>query len=168
MHPYVQWMVRSQLEDVVAIDAASYPIPWSEKQFIACLRQRESQGRVVIDDGRVLGYMIYRTMQRTPQQPARVWIDRLAISAGFRRRGLGTKLIDKAKDRLVGGRYGAIRMFVSELNLDGQLFCRAMRMRCIETWSELYGPHHDGYLMEYLPGAAAAPGPVNRIARYMA
>ncbi len=56
---HVRWMIRRDMSDVLAIESESFEFPWSEEEFVRCLRQRNCIGMVAELDDRIVGYMIY-------------------------------------------------------------------------------------------------------------
>lgn len=56
---HIRWMIRRDMPEVLAIEAASFEFPWLEDDFIRCLRQRNCIGMVAEHDDRVVGFMIY-------------------------------------------------------------------------------------------------------------
>ena len=42
---HVRWMVRRDMPEVLEIEGESFDFPWSEEDFIRCLRQRDCSGR---------------------------------------------------------------------------------------------------------------------------
>ena len=41
---HIRWMIRRDMPEVLAIEAASFEFPWLEDDFIRCLRQRNCIG----------------------------------------------------------------------------------------------------------------------------
>ena len=56
---HIRWMIRRDMAEVLAIEAESFEFPWSEEDFIRCLRQRNCIGMVAELDDHVVGFMIY-------------------------------------------------------------------------------------------------------------
>ena len=52
-------MIRRDMPEVLDIEHASFEFPWSEEDFIRCLRQRNCIGMVAEHGERVVGFMIY-------------------------------------------------------------------------------------------------------------
>lgn len=65
IQPSIQWMIRRDLPSVLAIDTACHEHPWSEEEFIRCLRQRNCIGMVAkLPDEQIVGYMVYELHPR--------------------------------------------------------------------------------------------------------
>ena len=56
---HIRWMIRRDMPEVLSIEKSSFEFPWSEEDFIRCLRQRNCIGMVAEYDERVVGFMIY-------------------------------------------------------------------------------------------------------------
>ena len=124
-YPHIRWMIRRDHEAVLEIEQLGFDEPWDKSDFIRCLRQRNCIG-MVIEDGRdVLGFMVYEVHQ------SRIVLLNLAVHPCCRRRGLGTAMIDKLKNKLTVQRRRELRATVQEKNLDTQLFLHAMGFRAV-------------------------------------
>ena len=56
---HIRWMIRRDMPEVLAIENLSFEFPWSEEDFIRCLRQRNCIGMVSEHEEQVVGFMIY-------------------------------------------------------------------------------------------------------------
>ena len=56
---HIRWMIRRDMPEVLAIEEQCFEFPWSEEDFIRCLRQRNCIGMVAEHSERVVGFMIY-------------------------------------------------------------------------------------------------------------
>ena len=56
---HIRWMIRRDMSDVLSIENESFEFPWSEQDFIRCLRQRNCIGMVAEVDDQIVGFMIY-------------------------------------------------------------------------------------------------------------
>ena len=77
---HIRWMIRRDMPEVLKIEAGSFEFPWSEEDFIRCLRQRNCIGMVAEHDERVVGFMIYELHK------SRLHIINFAVHPTFRRR----------------------------------------------------------------------------------
>ncbi|HID77311.1 MAG TPA: ribosomal-protein-alanine N-acetyltransferase [Planctomycetaceae bacterium] len=155
-------MIRRDMPEVLAIEAASFEFPWLEEDFIRCLRQRNCIGMVAEYDERVVGFMIYE-LNKT-----RIQILNFATAPDHRRRGVGTQMIAKLIGKLSAQRRTRITLEVRETNLPAQLFFRANGFRAIRVLRNFYeDTPEDAYLMQYRYKSVASPltQPVNRITR---
>lgn len=90
----IRWMIRRDMIEVVEIDRQSFASRWGEPVFLETLRRRNVIGMVAEDDGRVVGYMVFRLHRD------RIELLRLAVSADRRREGIGERLVGKLKGKL--------------------------------------------------------------------
>ncbi|MCU0958705.1 MAG: ribosomal protein S18-alanine N-acetyltransferase [Pirellulaceae bacterium] len=171
MHPvdkqevcvHIRWMIRRDMPEVLAIESESFEFPWSEDDFIRCLRQRNCIGMVAEHDERVAGFMIYELHRN------RLHILNFAVAAEFRRRGVGRQMVEKLIGKLSSQRRNRIMLEVRETNLAAQLFFRDLGFRAVSVLRDFYvDTTEDAYLMQYRFRTSAdseTPVAVNRISR---
>jgi ribosomal-protein-alanine N-acetyltransferase len=143
----IRWLIRRDMDEVLSIERRSFQFPWSEEEFLCCLRQRNCIGVVIEEDTQIKGFMIYELHPKTLR------ILNLAIDPEDRRCGLGVKmivrLIDKLKDQ---GRH-TIEAEVRESNLTAQLFFQSCGFRAVKVLRKHYDENHeDAYLFRYRIG----------------
>jgi ribosomal-protein-alanine N-acetyltransferase len=137
-------MIRRDMPEVLAIEAKSFEFPWSEDDFIRCLRQRNCIGMVAERDERVVGFMIYELHKN------RLHILNFAVHPEFRRNGVGSQMALKLVGKLSPQRRSRILLEVRETNLDAQLFFRDLGFRAISVLRDFYDDTiEDAYLMEF-------------------
>jgi ribosomal-protein-alanine N-acetyltransferase len=150
------------MPEVLAIENQSFEFPWSEEDFIRCLRQRNCIGMVAECEERVVGFMIYE-LHKT-----RLHILNFSVHDAFRRRGVGTTMADKLISKLSHQRRNRILLEVRETNLAAQLFFKTAGFRAVAVMRDFYeDTTEDAYLMQYqYEPTEAEVGPfVNRIGR---
>jgi ribosomal-protein-alanine N-acetyltransferase len=156
-------MIRRDMPEVLAIESESFEFPWSEDDFIRCLRQRNCIGMVAEHDERVAGFMIYELHRN------RLHILNFAVAAEFRRRGVGRQMVEKLIGKLSSQRRNRIMLEVRETNLAAQLFFRDLGFRAVSVLRDFYvDTTEDAYLMQYRFRTSAdseTPVAVNRISR---
>lgn len=159
---HIRWMIRRDMSDVLEIEQTGFEYPWSEDDFIRCLRQRNCIGMVAEIDDRVVGFMIYELHRN------RLHVVNFAVHDAYRRQGIGRQMIDKLISKLSAQRRTRIMLEVRETNLAAQLFFRDCGFRAITVLRDFYDDTtEDAYLMQYRYQTEAAPTyvPVNRISR---
>jgi ribosomal-protein-alanine N-acetyltransferase len=159
---HIRWMIRRDMPEILAIEQESFEFPWSEDDFIRCLRQRNCIGMVAEHDDRVVGFMIYELTKN------RIQVLNFATAAEYRRRGVGTQMIAKLIGKLSAQRRTRITLEVRETNLPAQLFFRTNGFRAVSVLRNFYeDTPEDAYLMQYRFHAdqAAFLEPTNRITR---
>jgi ribosomal-protein-alanine N-acetyltransferase len=140
---FVTWMIRDNMPMVLAIEAESFESPWSEADFIRCLRQRNCIGMVAKQDELVVGYMIYELHKN------RLHILNFAVNKRFRRQGVGTAMVDKLIGKLSHERRNRIMLEVRETNLDAQLFFKELGFKAISVLRGFWvDSHEDAYLLQ--------------------
>ena len=160
---HIRWMIRRDMMEVLEIENQSFEFPWSEDDFIRCLRQRNCIGMVAEHDERVAGFMIYELHRN------RLHILNFAVAAEFRRKGVGQQMVEKLIGKLSSQRRSRIMLEVRETNLAAQLFFRDLGFRAVSVLRDFYvDTTEDAYLMQYRFRNAAEDDvvmPVNRISR---
>lgn len=159
---HIRWMIRRDMPEILEIEQQSFEFPWSEDDFVRCLRQRNCIGMVAECGDRIVGFMIYE-LHKT-----RLHILNFAVDPAHRRQGIGRQMSAKLCSKLSHQRRTRILLEVRETNLDAQLFFRAVGYRAVSVLRDFYeDTTEDAYLMEqqYQPTLQEALQPVNRISR---
>lgn len=158
---HIRWMIRRDMPEVLNIETHGFEFPWSEDDFVRCLRQRNCIGMVAEYDERVVGFMIYELHKN------RLHVLNFAVNPAFRRRGVGDQMIAKLIGKLSHQRRDRILLEVRETNLAAQLFFRSMGFRAVTVLRDFYeDTPEDAYLMQYrFENSESEMLPVNRISR---
>jgi ribosomal-protein-alanine N-acetyltransferase len=156
-------MIRRDMPEVLQTEQQSFEQPWSEEDFLRCLRQRNCIGMVAEQGEKVVGFMVYE-LHKT-----KLHILNFAVFPGFRRKAIGAQMVAKLISKLSSHRRTRITLEIRETNLAAQLFFRTqgfLATRVLRNYYEDTG--EDAYLMEYrLTGEAVVDDEeaVNRIAQ---
>jgi len=159
---HIRWMIRRDMADALEIETDGFEFPWSEDDFIRCLRQRNCIGMVAEQEDRVVGFMIYE-LHKT-----RLHLLNLAVSKDYRRRGVGAQMLAKLTAKLSTQRRTRILLEVRETNLPAQVFFRAQGFRAVSVLRDFYDDTtEDAYLMQYRyrPVESEIILPINRITK---
>lgn len=142
--PYVRWAIRRDFAEILEIERLCFEFPWSEEDFIRCLRQKFCIGMVAELHGHIVGFMVYE-IHRT-----RIHLLNLAVMPAFQRRGVGAAMIAKLVQKLSPKRRTRIITETRESNLDAQLFFKALGFRAGSVLSDFYDDTtEDAYLFQY-------------------
>jgi ribosomal-protein-alanine N-acetyltransferase len=154
-------MIRRDMPEVLQIEQDSYDHPWSEEEFLRCLRQRNCIGMVAELGEKVVGFMIYE-LHKT-----KLHILNFAVSANHRRQHIGTQMVQKLISKLSSHRRDCITLEIRETNLTSQLFFRDAGFRAVRVIREHYeDTSEDAYVMQYRFSAPAGEeAAVGRVAR---
>lgn len=142
MNPHIRWMIRRDLPRVLEIENDCFPDPWTEDNFVACLRQRNIIGMVADDRDETVGFMLHELHRN------RLHVINFAVCPKRRREGVGDAMIRKLTGKL-GDIRNRITLHVCERNLNGQLFFRACGFRAVSVVREMYDDGQDAYLFRY-------------------
>lgn len=159
---HIRWMIRRDMAEVLEIEKSSFEFPWSEEDFIRCLRQRNCIGMVAEYDERVVGFMIYELHKN------QLHVLNFAVSPDVRRRGVGEQMVSKLIGKLSQQRRNRIVLEIRETNLAAQLFFRSLDFRAISVLRDYYDDTvEDAYVLQYRYKSPAAVEQelVNRIAK---
>jgi [ribosomal protein S18]-alanine N-acetyltransferase len=141
---HIRWMIRRDMPEILAIEGESFEFPWSEEDFIRCLRQRNCIGMIAEHDDRVVGFMIYELNKN------RIHVLNFAVAPALRRKGVGSQMIAKLAGKLSSQRRNRIVLEVRETNLAAQLFFRANAFRAVSVLHTYYDDTpEDAYVMQY-------------------
>ena len=141
---HIRWMIRRDMPEVLAIEAASFEFPWLEDDFIRSLRQRNCIGMVAEYEDRVVGFMIYELHK------SRIHVLNFAGLPEYRRSGVGSQMLAKLTAKLSTQRRSRIILEVRETNLAAQLFFRENGFRAVSVLHGYYSDTpEDAYIMQY-------------------
>jgi ribosomal-protein-alanine N-acetyltransferase len=141
---HVRWMIRRDMAEILQVESESFEFPWSEEEFIRCLRQRNCIGMVAELDDKVVGYMIYELHKN------RLHILNFAVSSRYRRRGIGARMVAKLAGKLTPQRRSRILLEVRETNLAAQLFFKSRGFRAVSVLRDYYDDTtEDAYVMQF-------------------
>ena len=160
----IRWMIRRDMVEALAIEKEGFEFPWSEEDFIRCLRQRNCIGMVAESGEKVVGFMIYELHK------AKLHILNFAVHPSVRRAGVGAQMVAKLISKLSSHRRTRITLEVRETNLPAQLFFRQQGFRAVRVLRTYYEDSgEDAFLMQYRFADDVgddADDAVNRIAQY--
>ena len=161
----IRWLIRRDMPEVLKIERESFEFPWTDEDFLCCLRQRNCIGMVAEYDHQIVGFMVYELHK------ARLHILNFAVASEFRRMGVGAQMVLRLVDKLSQQRRTEILMEVRERNLDAQLFFKSQNFRAVNVLRCHYDDtDEDAYIMRFRVDAthdAMSPfSPRNRISEY--
>jgi ribosomal-protein-alanine N-acetyltransferase len=161
----IRWLIRRDMPEVLKIERESFEFPWTDEDFLCCLRQRNCIGMVAEYDHQIVGFMVYELHK------ARLHILNFAVAAEYRRMGVGTQMVLRLVDKLSQQRRNEIMLEVRERNLDAQMFFKNHAFRAISVLRQHYDDtEEDAYIMRFRIDAThdeASPfAPRNRISEY--
>lgn len=162
---HIRWMIRRDMQEVLQTETESFHVPWTEDDFLHCLRQRNCIGMVAECGDQVIGHVIYELHRN------RLHILNLAIHPNNRRQHVGAQIMTKLIGKLSSHRRAKITVELRESNLVAQLFLKALGFvatKIVKNYYEDTG--EDAYFMEYrLPGEQQMVSepykPTNRISK---
>lgn len=140
----IRWLIRRDMADVLRIEHESFEFPWTEEDFLSCLRQRNCIGMVAEHEQRIVGFMIYELHK------SKLNILNFAVGDDARRNQVGTQMVQKLVDKLSQQRRNEIILEVRETNLSAQLFFSNHGFRAVSILRGHYDDTtEDAYVMRY-------------------
>lgn len=145
---YVRWMIRADMTHTLLIEKGCFEFPWTEEDFVKCLKQRNCIGMVAERQktfGRIGGFMLYELHKK------RMHLLNFAVDPSLHRSGIGRQMISRLVDKLSDERRTSITCEVRESNLPAQLFLKRMGFKATLVLKGFYEetPQEDAYLFRY-------------------
>jgi ribosomal-protein-alanine N-acetyltransferase len=160
----IRWLIRRDMDEVLAIERSSFQFPWTEEEFLCCLRQRNCIGTVAELDHKIVGFMIYELHK------SMLRILNFAVAPEVRRNGIGRQMVQRLVDKLSQQRRREIVLEVRETNVPAQLFFANNGFRAVTVLRKHYDDTcEDAYYMRYCLTDEEAVIPFvnhNRISEY--
>jgi len=99
-------MVADDLEDVLVIERASFPTPWSRGIFLGEMEHPFCHDLVALVEGRVVGYICFAIVCDE------IHLRNLAVHQDWKRRGVASRLFSRmiAISSTEGARYGTLEV----------------------------------------------------------
>lgn len=141
---HIRWMIRRDMPEVLQIEQDSHDYPWTEEDFLHCLRQRNCIGMVAEIGEQVVGFMIYELHK------IRLHILNFAVHPAHRRRRVGSQMVQKLISKLSSHRRNCITLEIRETSLESQLFFRTVGFCATSVLRDHFeDTGEDAYLMQY-------------------
>ncbi|NIP78444.1 MAG: ribosomal protein S18-alanine N-acetyltransferase [Gemmatimonadetes bacterium] len=87
-------MTAADLSQVLAIERASFPVPWTAATFRSLLRRRDAHLWAAEQGGELVGYAVAWVVLDQAE------LGDIAVTAAARRQGIGTRLLETVAARL--------------------------------------------------------------------
>lgn len=141
----LRWLIRRDMPEVLRIEQGSFEFPWTDEDFLCCLRQRNGIGMVAEHDHKIVGFMIYDELHKS-----RLHILKFAVAPEARRQSVGSQMVTRLVEKLSAKRRNEITLEVRERNLDAQLFFKREAFRAINVLRKHYDDTgEDAYTMRF-------------------
>jgi ribosomal-protein-alanine N-acetyltransferase len=135
-------MQATDIPEVIEIERMSFTTPWSENAFLKEIHKLYSLTRVAVLGDKVIGYICANYIMDEGH------IMNLAVHHNFRRRGIGTKLVEEILDKLKENDCRYIYLEVRFSNLRARNFYERFGFRVAGIRRNYYtSPVEDAALM---------------------
>lgn len=138
----IRWLIKRDMDAVMEIEKRSFSHPWTEEEFTAHLKHRDTIGAVIEDETQILGYMIYELHKQKLQ------LLNVAVKPIERRSGYGRQMIQRLTEKLKQQGRSSIECTVTESNLNAQLFLQACGFKASRVIRDAWNGQ-DAYLFRY-------------------
>lgn len=139
----IRWLIKRDMEEVLAIEQACFHTPWSEDNFIMALRSRNTIGMIAESSEKVLGFVIYDLLKEKLQ------LLNFAVAPQYHRCKVGTQLVDKLKLKLSPVFRKKIYLATRESNLPAQLFFKSQGFRAYKVLDNYYDNDEAAYCFKF-------------------
>ena len=149
---HARWMIRADLDAVLAIENEAFDFPWSRADFLGYLKCRNAMGMViesrVVPTVDIIGYVIYDLLSTS------LHIANMAVREDWRGLGIGKLIIERLIGKLGRRNRTMLHLEVRETNLRAQQFFRSCGFKAKEVLRNHYdNSDEDAYLFQYVPVA---------------
>lgn len=135
-------MVPADLPEVVAIERASFPNPWTGPLFLQELQVGFSRTIVARGDDRaILGYLCRWLVADE------IHVLNVAVAPSARGRGLGAALMRQVLDEAAGGRVVAVTLEVRRSNTAGRRLYESFGFEEVGSRPNYYGRGEDALIL---------------------
>ena len=142
----IRWLIRPDLDSVLAIEDRSFDFPWTREDFLHHLSQRNCIG--IVMEGRcgdVIAYAVYE------QHKQRIELLNLAVHPDHRLRKVGTALMERLISKLSPMKRRKLVLNVGERNTAAHLFFRSAGFKATGVLRNHYDHcDDDAYSFEYV------------------
>jgi ribosomal-protein-alanine N-acetyltransferase len=107
-------MTRHDLTGVLTIERAAFPTPWTLATFAGLLRRRNTRLWVAESAGDIVGYAVVWIVADQAE------LGNLAVASGWRRKGLGTRLLERVLEEMQSSGVRELFLEVRVSNVDAQ------------------------------------------------
>jgi ribosomal-protein-alanine N-acetyltransferase len=107
-------MTAADLDEVMAIERASFVYPWSARFFLQELQVQCARSILAEANGRIVGYILFWLL------PGEIDIHNVAVHTGFRRHGIARLLLEQVISEARGRRMAQVTLEVRQSNIAAQ------------------------------------------------
>ena len=107
-------MRTADLDEVMVIERASFPYPWSPRFFLQELQVQCARSILAEVDGKIVGYILFWLL------PGEIDIHNVAVHAGFRRQGIARLLLAQVISEARGRCLDRVTLEVRQSNTPAQ------------------------------------------------
>lgn len=146
---HVRWMIRRDMDFVLAIEDQSFEFAWKSEDFLTALRQRNCIGMVAEHGERIVGFMVY-ALDKT-----KLNLMNFAVHPQWRRLGVGTQMVARLIGKLASNRRNRITTNVRETNVSAHLFFHQQGFKALRVLRNHYlDSSEDAYQFVYRLGVS--------------
>lgn len=140
---HIRWLIRRDMEEVLAMEQVCFEIPWSEENFLHALRDRNVIGMIAEIGEEIAGFVIYELHKE------KLHLLNFAVLPKYQGCSVGTQLIDRLKLKLSSAMRNKIFLETRESNLIAQLFFKANGFVAFKVKDNYYDDGETAYCFKY-------------------
>jgi len=120
--PVIREYKEGDLEKIHNIEVKSYPTPWSKTFFMVMQKANPHLFLIATLEDEIIGYVVGEVESRSSGDDVRLLghIMNVAVKESYRRRGLGTLMMNEIEERFIKQEAKMVYLEVRESNKDAQ------------------------------------------------
>lgn len=139
-------MIRRDTTAVVWVDMGSFVASWGEDDFVNTLQNRACIGIVAEIGETIVGFAVYELAKDS------LIVLRMAVDYHYRRRGIGTEILARLKNKLSAQRRKYLVTLVPDTDTEDHLFLSANGFRAVKVLRSDEASERDLYKFRYTHG----------------
>lgn len=133
----IDW--EQDFHSLLQIEQQSFARPWSAQQFARFANSHDSRGLIAVQDGMVVGYLLYETSLALNH------IAHIAVAPGHRSQGIGSTMIFALRD---ANPCSALSLNVRRSNVQAQRLYESLSFAHVRTNQQHYADGEDAFVMQ--------------------
>lgn len=129
--PQIRWIIKRDSDRVREIENAAGG-KWRPNDLVTSLRYRDSIGLIYEVDHFIQGFIIYRLSKKS------IEIMKLVVDPNFQRKGIGSEIINRLKEKLSQQRRTSLFFEVSETDIGSQIFLAKNGFKVVDRYQDIW------------------------------
>lgn len=146
MKKNIRWVVKDDIKEIAEIENNCFSHPWNEKDFIECLSDKNRICKVIEEENKVIGFMVYELKNKKFE------ILNIGIKPELQKKGYGKVLVSQLTDKLENGYRTEIDVLICDKYLEGHLFFKKLGFKALWVEKDFFSENNeknDAYFFNY-------------------